>query len=89
MNETLLYHLSLVTCGCVVGATGLTAAASGEGTVAPIAVTVGGTLMVAGSAYDGFVAAGPLSRPTDDRILWLTVSAGFLAGILGLRFLLL
>lgn len=82
MDEAIVYHLSMVTYGCVLGWFGISRLGPGEVAVAPMLFAIGGAVIVAGTVFQLFLSPDPPAAPADRRVLWVTV-AGAVGAVIG------
>jgi hypothetical protein len=84
MNKALLYHGSMTVCGGILGFMGLSSVISGEVTLIPILLSIGGVGMVFGAAYEIFISSNSPDSVPDDPIVWSTVVLTLVAVIAGI-----
>jgi hypothetical protein len=83
MNKALLYHGSITVCGGILGFISLSSVISGEVTLIPILLSIGGIGMVLGAVYEIFISSNSSDSVPDDRIVWSTVGLTLIAVIAG------
>ncbi|WP_230458824.1 hypothetical protein [Haloarcula sp. K1] len=84
MSKALLYHGSMTVCGGILGFSGLASVISGEVSLAPVLLSIGGTGMVFGAVYEVVLSSNPSDSIPDDRIVWSTVVLALIAVIAGI-----
>jgi len=84
MRKALLYHGSMTVCGGILGFRGLTSVISGEVSLAPVLLSIGGIGMVFGAVYEAVLSSNPSDSIPDDRIVWSTVVLALIAVIAGI-----
>ena len=84
MNKALLYYGSITVCGGILGFISLSSVSSGEVTLSPILLSIGGIGMVLGAVYEIFISSNSSDSIPDDRIVWSTVVLALLAVITGI-----
>lgn len=73
MNKALLYYGSLVVCGGLLGAMGLSGVVSGEVSLVSTLLSIGGIGLMSSAVYELTTPSNLSDQIPDDRILWLTV----------------
>jgi hypothetical protein len=83
VNKALLYHGSMTVCGGILGFRGLTSVISGEVSLVPILLSIGGIGMVFSAVYETVLSPNSPDSIPDDRIVWSTVVLTLIAVIAG------
>ena len=84
MSKALLYHGSMTVCGGILGYWGLNSVISGEVSLVPILLSIGGIGMVFGAVYETVLSSNSSDSIPDDRIVWSTVVLALIAVIAGI-----
>jgi len=84
MSKALLYHGSMTVCGGILGFRGLTSVISGEVSLVPILLSIGGIGMIFSAVYEVALSSNSSDSIPDDRIVWSTVMLTLIAVIAGI-----
>ena len=84
MSKALLYHGSMTVCGGILGFRGLNSVISGEVSLVPILLSIGGTGMVFSAVYEAVLSSNSSDSIPDDQIVWSTVMLTLIAVMAGI-----
>jgi hypothetical protein len=83
MSKALLYHGSMTVCGGILGVRGLNSVISGEVSLVPILLSIGGLGIVFSAVYETVLSSNSADSIPDDRIVWVTVVLTLIAVVAG------